>query len=76
MLLGARNVSTFYGQIQALANVHLQVGEGEIVAIIGANGAGKTTLRFCFGFRFGLSSIPQDTSLSAVYTLSEMFGSS
>jgi branched-chain amino acid transport system ATP-binding protein len=44
MLLEAENVSTFYGQIQALNNVHLQVGKGEIVAIIGANGAGKTTL--------------------------------
>ena len=44
MLLETRNVSTFYGQIQALNNIQLQVGEGEIVAIIGANGAGKTTL--------------------------------
>ena len=44
MLLETRNVSTFYGQIQALNNVRMQVGEGEIVAIIGANGAGKTTL--------------------------------
>jgi branched-chain amino acid transport system ATP-binding protein len=44
MLLETHNVSTFYGQIQALNNVQLQVGEGEIVAIIGANGAGKTTL--------------------------------
>jgi len=44
MLLEAHNVSTFYGQIQALDNVYMQVGEGEIVAIIGANGAGKTTL--------------------------------
>ncbi len=44
MLLATQNVSTFYGQIQALNSVQLQVGEGEIVAIIGANGAGKTTL--------------------------------
>ena len=44
MLLETHNVSTFYGQIQALNNVQLQVGEGEIVAIIGGNGAGKTTL--------------------------------
>jgi len=44
MLLEAEHVSTFYGQIRALNNVHLQVNEGEIVAIIGANGAGKTTL--------------------------------
>jgi branched-chain amino acid transport system ATP-binding protein len=44
MLLETRNVNTFYGQIRALDNVRLQVGEREIVAIIGANGAGKTTL--------------------------------
>ena len=44
MLLEIRNVSSYYGQIQALKEVSLQVAEGEIVTLIGANGAGKTTL--------------------------------
>jgi len=33
-----------YGRIPALADVHLTVGRGELVALVGANGAGKTTL--------------------------------
>jgi len=38
------NVSTFYGKIQALHSVNVQVHKGEIVTLIGANGAGKSTL--------------------------------
>lgn len=42
-MLKVNNVSTYYGNIQALKGVSLEVEEGEIVTLIGANGAGKTT---------------------------------
>ncbi|RLA95906.1 MAG: ABC transporter ATP-binding protein, partial [Deltaproteobacteria bacterium] len=38
------NLSTFYGNFEAIKNVSIAVEKGELVAIIGANGAGKTTL--------------------------------
>jgi len=43
-LLSIRGVETFYGKIQALKGVDLDVAEGEIVTLIGANGAGKSTM--------------------------------
>jgi len=43
-LLSLSGVTAFYGAIQALRGVDLEVNEGEIVTLIGANGAGKSTL--------------------------------
>jgi branched-chain amino acid transport system ATP-binding protein len=43
-LLDIKGIHTFYGNIQALNGVDVNVHEGEIVALIGANGAGKSTL--------------------------------
>jgi branched-chain amino acid transport system ATP-binding protein len=42
-MLEITNVSAFYGDLQALWDISLAVGEGELVALIGPNGAGKTT---------------------------------
>ncbi|MEX1107299.1 MAG: ABC transporter ATP-binding protein [Dongiaceae bacterium] len=43
-MLAARGVHTFYGNIEALKGVDIDVQTGEIVTLIGANGAGKSTL--------------------------------
>jgi branched-chain amino acid transport system ATP-binding protein len=42
-LLELRGVVARYGALEALHGIDLSVGEGEIVAVLGANGAGKTT---------------------------------
>ena len=43
-MLTITGLDSFYGAFQALFGVSLTVGEGEVVAVIGANGAGKSTM--------------------------------
>ncbi len=42
-MLKLQNIETFYGNIQALKSISMDIAEGEIVTLIGANGAGKST---------------------------------
>ena len=42
-MLEVKDVHTYYGNIQALKGISLQVNQGEVVTLIGSNGAGKTT---------------------------------
>ncbi|MDP3978998.1 MAG: ABC transporter ATP-binding protein [Pseudomonas sp.] len=62
------NVSTFYGKIQALHDVSVEVRQGEIVTLIGANGAGKSTLLMT------LCGSPQASSGSIRYQGEELIG--
>ncbi|MFH0791320.1 MAG: ABC transporter ATP-binding protein [Candidatus Omnitrophota bacterium] len=43
MLLQVENIYVYYGKIEVLKGITLQVGQGEITALVGANGAGKST---------------------------------
>ena len=44
ILLSVRDLNVFYGGIQAIHGISLDIRQGEIISIIGANGAGKSTL--------------------------------
>jgi branched-chain amino acid transport system ATP-binding protein len=44
MLLNINDLHVSYGKIKAIKGISLEVGQGEIVTLVGANGAGKTTL--------------------------------
>ncbi|MFH5824101.1 ABC transporter ATP-binding protein [Georgenia sp. AZ-5] len=43
-MLEVRGLSAWYGEAQALTDVSIEVGEGQVVTLVGRNGAGKTTL--------------------------------
>ena len=44
MMLQVKDLSVFYGKIQALDKLSMEIHQGEIISMIGANGAGKSTL--------------------------------
>ena len=57
-MLEVRNIETFYGNIQALKGIRMDVSEGEIVTLIGANGAGKSTTLMSISGIVPLSTLP------------------
>jgi len=46
-IVSMQGVDKFYGNIQVLKNLDLEVGQGEVLVIIGASGSGKSTLIRC-----------------------------
>ncbi len=59
-MLEIRDLKVFHGNLQVLWGVNLNVGEGEIVTLIGSNGAGKTTaVETIFGLNRSASGIIQ-----------------
>jgi branched-chain amino acid transport system ATP-binding protein len=67
-MLQFKDVSTFYGKIQALHSISIDVQKGEIVTLIGANGAGKSTLLMT------LCGTPQASSGSIRFLGDELVG--
>ena len=64
-MLKISNIETFYGKIQALRGVDLDVNDGEIVSLIGSNGAGKSTLLMTIS---GVNKAKRGNIVSVSYT--------
>jgi len=47
LLLRVHNLYAYYGEIEALNDINFELGEKQIISIIGSNGAGKSTLVNC-----------------------------
>ncbi len=63
-MISAKNLNKFYGTLQVLKNVSLEINKAEVVAIVGASGAGKTTLLQLLG----TLDKPSDGSISINHT--------
>src|SRR5947208_965665 len=48
-ILSARNIHKYYGELHVLQGVNLDIGEGEIVSMVGPSGSGKSTLLHILG---------------------------
>ena len=44
MLMEIKDLCAGYGDLQVLFDISMEIGEGEVVSLVGSNGAGKTTL--------------------------------
>ncbi len=72
-MLKVSNIQTFYGNIQVLNDVSIEIGEGEIVTLIGANGAGKSTtlMSICGIVKLGISQVPEGRRIFPYLTVLE-----
>ena len=76
-MLKIENINAYYGDLQALWGVSMQVNKGELVALVGPNGAGKTTTLKVITGLLKLASgsvkfLDNDISIEAAHKIVEM----